>query len=151
MLEHGDYEQKVVVAKKEHDCYECEKVIEVGQRYLSYTASPRHDMNSTGKWLHAAFCFQCSKYSPEWGPIGGRVVARYTCERCGADCNTMDQPHLCKDVRKRYERNKKSVDLVAVILEKRFGEANGWWDESFYQEVATEIIKALSGRDLGVD
>jgi len=106
------------------------------------------------------------------------VMARYTCERCGADCNTMDQPHLCKDVKKRYERNKKAIDLVTTVLRGQFYDA--WIKRTMTDDpdhdhmacviclpirlaepsprididleiVAAEIVKALSGRDLGTD
>lgn len=82
-------------------------------------------------------------------------MARYFCERCKADCNTLDEPHLCKDLKKRYERNKKAIEIVSDIVEK-FIEKHGY-DPTYsispdkLEEVSAEIVKALSGRDLGVD
>jgi transposase-like protein len=80
-------------------------------------------------------------------------LARYTCKRCKADCNTLDDPHLCKDLKKRYERNAKAVTLVMDVLkEYRVDIAmplNG--GASTAEDLATAIVKALSGRDLGVD
>jgi hypothetical protein len=146
----AEYEQKVVVAKKAHDCYGCENIIAYGKRYLSYVSSPNYEFNPfPGKWTRTAFCYQCSKDSPEWGPIGGRVVARYTCQRCGADCNTLDQPHLCKDVKKRYERNAKAVAIVVEVLVTYFKGTT--MKPEYLEGLATEVVKALSGRDLGVD
>ena len=43
-------------------------------------------------------------------------MARYTCARCGADCNTLDPPHLCKDVAGRMKRRQRKVDEVVRIL-----------------------------------
>lgn len=70
-------------------------------------------------------------------------MSRYTCERCGADENTLNPPHLCRDIRKRHERQAKAVAIVAAILE----------DIEFIdpEVVALEIVQALSGRDLGTD
>jgi hypothetical protein len=76
-------------------------------------------------------------------------MARYTCERCKADCNTLDDPHLCKDLKKRYERNAKAVEIVSNILRNMLYDENT--DHYYYDDVAVEIVKALGNRDLGVD
>lgn len=74
-------------------------------------------------------------------------MARYWCERCKQESNTLDEPHLCADLKKRYERNKKAVDSIVQIL--RDNELD-LWDRNF-EDVAVKIIKALAGRDLGVE
>ena len=71
---------------------------------------------------------------------------RYECARCGAMCNTLDPPHLCPDLAKRYERQKAAVELVREILGRyrvriRF--------PAVQEQIALDIVKALSGRDLG--
>jgi transposase-like protein len=73
-------------------------------------------------------------------------MARYWCQRCKQESNTLDEPHLCKDLKKRYERNAKAVKLVQEVLDK-------WLLDEFAdtEELAAEIVKALAGRDLGVD
>lgn len=71
-------------------------------------------------------------------------MARYTCERCGADENTLNPPHLCKDIRKRHERQEKAVKIVTDILD-------GYEFTYHPEEVALEIVQALAGRDLGTD
>jgi len=72
-------------------------------------------------------------------------VARYWCQRCKQESNTLDEPHLCKDVKKRYDRNRKAVETVVGILNRSYGESE------YNTDIAADIIKALSGRDLGVD
>ena len=62
--------------------------------------------------------------------------------------NTMDPPHLCADIKKRYERSAKAVKIVSNILFNNFYET-GIEDSSHFNDVAAEIVKALSGRDLG--
>lgn len=77
-------------------------------------------------------------------------MARYTCQRCKAVCNTTDDPHLCADLKKRYERQAKAVSLVKEILRKHvYDDEYGTYRDEYYDEVAIEIVKALSGRDLG--
>jgi transposase-like protein len=84
-------------------------------------------------------------------------MARYTCKRCKADCNTLDDPHLCKDLKKRLERNAKAIDLVKNILLSSTQEGETWPGKYHYfydekvDDIATEIVKVLSGRNLGVD
>ena len=43
-------------------------------------------------------------------------MARYTCVRCNEESNTLDAPHLCKDVKKRFARREKQRDAVVRIL-----------------------------------
>lgn len=43
-------------------------------------------------------------------------MARYTCERCKQESNTLDPPHLCKDVEARLRRREKQVAAVVAIL-----------------------------------
>lgn len=74
-------------------------------------------------------------------------MARYECARCHEACFTTDPPHLCSDIRKRHERQAKAVELVSEIIRQRIpGRAviDGWVDD-----FALDIVKALSGRDLG--
>lgn len=75
-------------------------------------------------------------------------MARIRCVRCGVMGNTLDPPHLCADIKKRYERNAKAVEIVSTILFNNFYEA-GIEDPSYFNDIAAEIVKALSGRDLG--
>jgi hypothetical protein len=63
------YEQLVRRAVRSKRCYDCGGFIEAGNLYLAYTATPRHDMNTTGKWLHVAFCRGCSKDAPQWDSL----------------------------------------------------------------------------------
>jgi hypothetical protein len=62
------FRQAPRTAAKERECLDCGTVIARGDRYLDYTATPRHDDNHTGKWLHAAFCARCAEGAPEWRP-----------------------------------------------------------------------------------
>jgi hypothetical protein len=39
-------------------------------------------------------------------------VARYWCERCKAESNTLDPPHLCKDIAARLKRRERQADAV---------------------------------------
>lgn len=77
-------------------------------------------------------------------------MARYTCTRCGVECNTTNEPHLCKDVKKRYERQAKAVAIVNDILMDNFYDEENY-SNGYYELVAVAIVKALSGRDLGVE
>jgi hypothetical protein len=65
--------------------------------------------------------------------------------------NTLDPPHLCADLQKRYERSAKAVAIVADILEKDIGPylLDDPWTRKEVEDIAAEIVKALSGRDLG--
>jgi transposase-like protein len=76
------------------------------------------------------------------------AMARYWCQRCGEESNTLDEPHLCKDLKKRYERNAKAIAIVVDILTP---ELHSRITKDEVEAMAAEIIKALSGRDLGVD
>lgn len=71
------------------------------------------------------------------------------CDRCRAAVHgrAQDQPHLCKDLAKRLERQTKAVQIVRSILIDRAGDIAG----DLTEDAALEIVKALSGRDLGVD
>ncbi len=66
------------------------------------------------------------------------------CPRCGGDIHAPDPPHLCKDLAERYARQKAALDLVIPILEATYGPGFR------HENVALDIIRALSGRDLGV-
>ena len=71
-------------------------------------------------------------------------MAKYTCARCGALLNTTTaEAHLCADLAKRYARQAKALDAIQVVFEKHGIVAS--------DEVGLDIIRALSGRDLGVD
>ena len=43
-------------------------------------------------------------------------MARYWCERCEEECNTLSEPHLCKDVLARFKRREKQADAVEALL-----------------------------------
>jgi hypothetical protein len=77
-------------------------------------------------------------------------MARYKCKRCGVESNTLDEPHLCKDLKKRHERNSNAISVVVHILEEHHLRPPRV-DDCTSEEIAAEIVKALSGRDLGVD
>lgn len=81
-------------------------------------------------------------------------MARYTCDRCGVECNTTNDPHLCADLKKRYERQAKAVKIVSDILRDNLNLTDeGGYDypNEYYDVVSIAIIKALSNRDLGVE
>lgn len=77
-------------------------------------------------------------------------MAKYTCERCKVECNTTNEPHLCKDLKKRLERQTKAVKTVSDILMDNFYDEEQY-SHGYYEIVALAVVKALSGRDLGVD
>lgn len=70
-------------------------------------------------------------------------MSRYECQRCHATCFTTDPPHLCADLRKRLDRQEKAISLVRDVLLRTIPQASN------YDEAATEVVKALAGRDLG--
>jgi hypothetical protein len=78
-------------------------------------------------------------------------MARLKCVRCGEMGNTLDPPHLCWDLKKRYERSAKAVAIVADILEKSIGPylIDDPWERDEVESIAADIVKALAGRDLG--
>lgn len=80
-------------------------------------------------------------------------MARYECERCGTVLNTTDtETHLCKDLKKRYERQKQAVNAVVKILDN-YSNALGIEDDAqkeCFEEIALEIIKAIGARDNGL-
>lgn len=78
-------------------------------------------------------------------------MARYWCQRCKQESNTLDEPHLCADLKKRYERNKKAVEIVKNIFNQYNFNGMPDLDETNLDDVAADIVKALAGRDLGVD
>lgn len=47
-------------------------------------------------------------------------MARYTCVRCGATCQTTDPPHLCADKAARLRRRERQRDEAAKILRAAF-------------------------------
>lgn len=65
-------------------------------------------------------------------------MARYTCERCGAESNTLDAPHLCKDVAARLKRFEKRVGIVKTIL------AGHMTDEAEMDRIAGAIVTNLT-------
>lgn len=76
-------------------------------------------------------------------------MTRYTCNRCGTVDFTTNPPHLCKDLRKRLERQQKAIALVMGVLHDACLEGT---DMIVVDEfVAIDIVRALSGRDLGVE
>jgi hypothetical protein len=69
-------------------------------------------------------------------------------------CNTLDEPHLCKDLKKRYERQAKAIEIVVKILETYYDEdyvARADDPPFTHTDVAAEIVKAIGSRHLGVD
>ena len=79
-------------------------------------------------------------------------MARYTCKRCKADCNTLDEPHLCKDLKKRYERQHKAIALIMDIFYKYDMRPHvDPFDPISKEDIAAEIVKAIGSRHLGVD
>jgi transposase-like protein len=70
-------------------------------------------------------------------------MARYTCKRCKQELNTTDDPHLCKDVKRRYERFAKNVEVVTKVL-------NYYYMDQIAgnPDVAAAIVTALSNRGL---
>lgn len=43
-------------------------------------------------------------------------MARYWCERCRQESNTLDPPHLCRDLERRWKRREKQADAVQAEL-----------------------------------
>lgn len=74
-------------------------------------------------------------------------MARYTCQRCGVVEFTTNPPHLCRDLRKRLERNTEAIAIVRAVLEQHEG---AMVTQDLMDEVAPDVVKALAGRDLGV-
>lgn len=70
-------------------------------------------------------------------------MARYWCQRCKAESNTLDPPHLCADLRVRYERQAKAIEMIEAIVEEgRISRTS--------EDIAIEVLTAISGRDLGI-
>ncbi len=76
-------------------------------------------------------------------------MARYECERCKATLNTTDfdendpnSGHLCKDIKKRYERQARAVALIGGILSPYFESSEEM------EEVAVQIVRKISGLNL---
>ena len=76
-------------------------------------------------------------------------MARYVCSRCKAVENMLNEPHLCKDLRERYERQAKATDLIAEVLDRHITYREGFLDHD-KRAIARDILKAISGRDLGL-
>lgn len=70
-------------------------------------------------------------------------MARYECVRCHVVYHDSDGPHLCKDLKTRFERQEKAHGVIRGIIE--IGIAGGFYPS----EMASDILTALSGRDLG--
>lgn len=79
-------------------------------------------------------------------------MSREECTRCHVIYFTTDGEHLCKDLKKRLERQTKAIKLITDIL-KEYGDDQ--YDCALFdtelETVALRIIKVLSGRDLGDD
>jgi hypothetical protein len=66
-------------------------------------------------------------------------MARYWCERCGEESNTLSEPHLCKDIKRRLARRTKQVNAVIDIL------ADAAVDpQPTRRQLAEEIVAALA-------
>lgn len=72
-------------------------------------------------------------------------MARYWCERCGAESNTLSEPHLCKDITKRLARRERQVATVLDIMR-----THAPWrsHDEINQTIAEEIVQKLA--QLGV-
>jgi hypothetical protein len=66
-------------------------------------------------------------------------VARYWCERCGAEANTLDSGHVCKDVAARLKRRERQVEAVMDIL---LDAMDGYGDARPFAEA---IVAKLAG------
>lgn len=77
-------------------------------------------------------------------------MARYTCERCKADCNTLDDPHICKDLKRRQRMQEAAMNEVKKKLIKYFY-PDGEVDHELVDAATQEITKYMANRDLGVD
>lgn len=75
-------------------------------------------------------------------------MSRYQCTRCGETCFTTDPPHVCKDIRKRLERQTNAVERIRTIM-LDYGLSDADVGGNTLDDVALAIIGALSGRDLG--
>ena len=73
-------------------------------------------------------------------------MARYWCERCGEESNTLSEPHLCKDVAKRLTRRVKQREAVRDILSESIC-VRGDWNE--LGALAEAIVAKLA--QMGVD
>lgn len=67
-------------------------------------------------------------------------MARYTCERCGAMSNTLDPPHLCKDLAARLKRRERQVKAVNHIL----WDLGLAMDPSVRRRAAEDIVSTLA-------
>lgn len=77
----------------------------------------------------------------------GLAMTRIICERCKTVTFTTDPPHLCKDLKERYARQKKAVDKISNIIAPYLLLETS----EEVEEVALKIVKAISGlSDLGV-
>ena len=63
---------------------------------------------------------------------------RYWCERCKQESNTLDPPHLCKDIAARLRKREKQASAVEEIIGPYFS------DPVECREKAELIVKKLS-------
>lgn len=71
-------------------------------------------------------------------------MARYWCERCGEESNTLSEPHLCKDVKRRHERRQKQALAVYDILAAGRGTGT-------FADMAEAIVEKLAGMGVADD
>jgi hypothetical protein len=67
-------------------------------------------------------------------------MARYWCERCGTESNTLSAPHMCKDIAKRLARRQAQVEAVRTILADYAGDIA----DDMYTEAAEAIVAQLA-------
>lgn len=70
-------------------------------------------------------------------------MARYWCERCKQESNTLSAPHLCADIARRYARRERQRQ--AVIDELRATSL----DEKSLDGLASVIVQRLA--NMGVE
>jgi hypothetical protein len=73
-------------------------------------------------------------------------MARYTCQRCQTQLNTLDDPHICKDIFARMRRRERQVMAVLDVFDG--GGLLDGYTATAKRSLAEEIVKALS--NLGV-
>lgn len=74
-------------------------------------------------------------------------MARYWCERCGEESNTLSELHLCKDVKRRLERRERQRDAVLNIL----AEEGGIRSNALLVDVAERIVTVLARMGVAED
>ena len=50
---------RIVVARKMHHCWDCERLIRPGERHLLSSLTPGHESGHPDHWTHGRFCQRC--------------------------------------------------------------------------------------------